>query len=109
MVFAIQIYVVDRAGPLFVSMYLPVQTLVAAIMSTLILGEAFYLGGIIGGALLIVGLYLVVLGKSEESKYESQKTVIPSLSKNNPMEDPAEESSLIQPLLHSSVSQRNEP
>ncbi|GLT82701.1 hypothetical protein SLE2022_010590 [Rubroshorea leprosula] len=99
MVFAIQVYVVDRGGPLFFSMYLPLQTLIAAVMATVILGEEFYLGGIIGGVLLIAGLYLVVLGKNEESKYVSENaTTIPS----NP-EGPGEESSVIQPLLHDSV------
>lgn len=45
MVFAIQIYVVDRGGPLFVSAYLPLQTLLAALLATFALGEHFYLGG----------------------------------------------------------------
>ncbi|CAH8354179.1 unnamed protein product [Eruca vesicaria subsp. sativa] len=66
MVFAIQIYVVERGGPLFVSAYLPLQTLVAAVLATFALGEHFYLGGLIGAILIISGLYLVVMGKSWE-------------------------------------------
>ncbi|XWS45493.1 hypothetical protein CRYUN_Cryun15aG0141200 [Craigia yunnanensis] len=92
------IYVVDRDGPLFVSMYLPLQTLLAAIMATVTLGEEFYLGGILGAALIIAGLYLVILGKSQESKFLSENNLIYSLSENNQVEDPVE-SSLIQPLL----------
>ncbi|TYI94213.1 hypothetical protein E1A91_D02G187300v1 [Gossypium mustelinum] len=69
MVFAIQIYVVDRGGPLFVSM-------------------------VVGAALIIAGLYLVILGKSEESKYLSKNEPIYSVSKNNAME-----STFIWPLL----------
>ncbi|KAJ0239001.1 EamA domain-containing protein [Hirschfeldia incana] len=68
MVFAIQIYVVERGGPLFVSAYLPLQTLVAAVLATFALGEHFYLGGLIGAILIISGLYLVVMGKSWESQ-----------------------------------------
>ncbi|KAF3595851.1 hypothetical protein DY000_02024210 [Brassica cretica] len=68
MVFAIQIYVVERGGPLFVSAYLPLQTLVAAVLATFALGEHFYLGGMIGAILIISGLYLVVMGKSWESQ-----------------------------------------
>ncbi|KAG2327313.1 hypothetical protein Bca52824_010041 [Brassica carinata] len=68
MVFAIQIYVVERGGPLFVSAYLPLQTLVAAVLATFALGEHFYLGGLIGAILIISGLYLVVMGKSWESR-----------------------------------------
>lgn len=43
--FAIQIWVIDKGGPVFFSLYLPLQTLLVAIMATLILGEEFYLGG----------------------------------------------------------------
>ncbi|XP_022752151.1 WAT1-related protein At3g53210 [Durio zibethinus] len=98
MVFAIQIYVVDRGGPLFVSMYLPLQTLLAAVTATVTLGEEFYLGGILGAALIIAGMYLVILGKSQESKFLSEMDPIFSLSEKNQVEDPVE-SSLIQPLL----------
>lgn len=54
MVFAIQIYVVERGGPLFVSAYLPLQTLVAAVLATFALGEHFYLGGYVIVLLTII-------------------------------------------------------
>jgi len=64
--FAVQIWCIDRGGPVFVAVYQPVQTLVVAIMASLTLGEKFYLGGIIGAVLIIAGLYLVLWGKSQE-------------------------------------------
>ncbi|XP_075480174.1 protein WALLS ARE THIN 1-like [Primulina tabacum] len=67
--FAVQIWCIDRGGPVFVAVYQPVQTLVVAIMASVMLGEQFYLGGIIGAALIITGLYFVLWGKSEERKY----------------------------------------
>ncbi|KAL1561064.1 WD repeat-containing protein wat1 [Salvia divinorum] len=66
--FAVQIWCIDKGGPVFVAVYQPVQTLVVAITSSLLLGEEFYLGGIIGAVLIIFGLYLVLWGKSEEKK-----------------------------------------
>ncbi|THF97420.1 hypothetical protein TEA_007295 [Camellia sinensis var. sinensis] len=54
--FAVQIWCIDRGGPVFVAVYQPVQTLVVAIMASLALGEEFYLGGIIGAVLIIAGL-----------------------------------------------------
>ena len=45
MTYAIQIYVIDKAGPVFVSVYLPLQTLLVAIIEAVALGEKFYLGG----------------------------------------------------------------
>ncbi|WVZ91652.1 hypothetical protein U9M48_037796 [Paspalum notatum var. saurae] len=64
--FAVQIWCIDRGGPVFVAVYQPVQTLVVAIMASLTLGEKFYLGGIIGAVLIVAGLYLVLWGKSQE-------------------------------------------
>ncbi|CAA0838992.1 Protein WALLS ARE THIN 1, partial [Striga hermonthica] len=43
--FAVHIWCIDRGGPVFVAVYQPVQTLVVALMSSLLLGEQFYLGG----------------------------------------------------------------
>ncbi|KAJ8762158.1 hypothetical protein K2173_007312 [Erythroxylum novogranatense] len=73
--FAVQIWCIDRGGPVFVAVYQPVQTLIVAIMASLALGEEFYLGGIIGAILIILGLYLVLWGKSEEKKFASKEAV----------------------------------
>lgn len=45
MAFAIQIWVIEKGGPVFVSVYLPLQTLLVALMASVILGEQFYMGG----------------------------------------------------------------
>lgn len=76
--FAVQIWCIDRGGPVFVAVYQPVQTLVVAIMASLALGEEFYLGGIIGAVLIIAGLYFVLWGKNEERKFAIQKALIQS-------------------------------
>ncbi|XP_041020695.1 protein WALLS ARE THIN 1-like isoform X2 [Juglans microcarpa x Juglans regia] len=98
--FAVQTWVVDRAGPVFVSVYLPVQTLLVAVMASVVLGEEFYLGGVIGAVLIVAGLYLVVWGKSEESKFAMQKASIPSMPENKKRKCPSR-SPLIQPLITS--------
>nr|GMD28997.1 protein WALLS ARE THIN 1-like [Ipomoea batatas] len=67
--FAVQIWCIDRGGPVFVAVYQPVQTLVVAIVASVALGEEFYLGGIIGAVLIIIGLYFVLWGKNEEAKF----------------------------------------
>lgn len=45
--FAVQIWCIDRGGPVFVAVYQPVQTFVVAIMASIALGEEFYLGGLV--------------------------------------------------------------
>ncbi|KAJ3700491.1 hypothetical protein LUZ61_004196 [Rhynchospora tenuis] len=71
--FAVQIWCIDRGGPVFVAVYQPVQTLVVAIMASLTLGEKFYLGGIIGTVMIIIGLYLVLWGKSKERAFAAKE------------------------------------
>ncbi|KAK4278774.1 hypothetical protein QN277_016574 [Acacia crassicarpa] len=41
--FVVQIWCIDRGGPVFVAVYQLVQTLVVAIMASIALGEEFYL------------------------------------------------------------------
>ncbi|KAL5557950.1 hypothetical protein UlMin_034161 [Ulmus minor] len=106
--FAVQIWCIDRGGPVFVAVYQPVQTLVVAIMASIALGEEFYLGGIIGAVLIIVGLYLVLWGKSEERKFIAQEkaALIQSTPEHSNSRTNAGihiKNSLSQPLLPSST------
>ncbi|GMI82563.1 Usually multiple acids move in and out Transporters 5, Walls Are Thin 1 [Hibiscus trionum] len=104
--FAVQIWCIDRGGPVFVAVYQPVQTLVVAIMASFALGEEFYLGGIIGAVLIIAGLYLVLWGKSQERKFAAQDkaVAIQSTSEHTNIRTSSRlKSSLTKPLLPSST------
>ncbi|CAK9178469.1 unnamed protein product [Ilex paraguariensis] len=102
--FAVQIWCIDRGGPVFVAVYQPVQTLVVAIMASVALGEEFYLGGIIGAVLIIAGLYFVLWGKNEERKIAMQKPTIQSpADHSNNRTSTHIKSSLAQPLLPQST------
>ncbi|KAJ7557818.1 hypothetical protein O6H91_04G011600 [Diphasiastrum complanatum] len=50
-------------GPSIVALYAPPQPLFSSIFSRAVLGSPFYLGSILGGALIIAGLYCVVWGQ----------------------------------------------
>ncbi|OIW12036.1 hypothetical protein TanjilG_27333 [Lupinus angustifolius] len=102
--FAVQIWCIDRGGPVFVAVYQPVQTFVVAIMASLALGEEFYLGGIIGAVLIVAGLYLVLWGKSEEKKFAKEQLSITSTAEHSIIRPASHaKASLIQPLLPSST------
>lgn len=112
--FAVQIWCIDRGGPVFVAVYQPVQTLVVAIMASIALGEEFYLGGIIGAVFIIAGLYLVLWGKSEERAFAAKEAALTASS--TPEHDGLrattgaasfKASSLKQPLLPSSTTPEN--
>ncbi|KAG2698482.1 hypothetical protein I3843_07G152600 [Carya illinoinensis] len=101
--FAVQIWCIDRGGPVFVAVYQPVQTLVVAIMASIALREEFYLGGIIGAVLIIVGLYLVLWGKNEEKKFALDKVALQSTPEHGSNRTTSHiKSSVTQPLLPSS-------
>ncbi|KAG8048318.1 hypothetical protein GUJ93_ZPchr0008g11696 [Zizania palustris] len=78
--FAVQIWCIDRGGPVFVAVYQPVQTLVVAIMASLTLGEKFYLGGVIGAVLIIAGLYFVLWGKNQERARLAKEAAAPAMA-----------------------------
>ncbi|XP_020574811.1 protein WALLS ARE THIN 1 [Phalaenopsis equestris] len=109
--FAIQIWCIDRGGPVFVAVYQPVQTFVVAIMASIALGEEFYLGGIIGAVFIIIGLYLVLWGKSEEKSIVAKEAnhLLSAAEEHDVIRPSApaayKAASLNQPLLPSSTSE----
>ncbi|XP_039042166.1 WAT1-related protein At1g68170-like [Hibiscus syriacus] len=70
-------------GPLYTSIFSPLVLVVVAIAGSLFLQEKLYLGSIIGAVLIVVGLYVVLWGKSKEKKKISQSITSP---KNKAME-----------------------
>ncbi|KAK3225240.1 hypothetical protein Dsin_005102 [Dipteronia sinensis] len=71
-VFSLQTWCIHKGGPVFVAVFQPMQTLLVAFMASLILGDQLYAGGILGAIFIVLGLYIVLWGKSEEKKVENQ-------------------------------------
>ncbi|KAL6884612.1 hypothetical protein ACP4OV_010548 [Aristida adscensionis] len=61
----LQIWIVDKRGPVFLSMTVPL-TLVITIILTFLIGGAIALGSVISGVLMVGGLYNVLWGKRIE-------------------------------------------
>ncbi|KAK9733523.1 hypothetical protein RND81_04G072900 [Saponaria officinalis] len=55
-------------GPLFVSMFNPLMVIIVALIGSIFLAEKLYIGSVIGGLLIMLGLYGVVWGKGKEIK-----------------------------------------
>ncbi|KAL0397324.1 UNVERIFIED_CONTAM: WAT1-related protein [Sesamum calycinum] len=59
---------IQKGGPVFVASFQPVQTVLVAGMAFIILGDQLYFGGVIGAVLIVIGLYLVLWGKTTETR-----------------------------------------
>ncbi|KAK8711055.1 hypothetical protein V6N13_146357 [Hibiscus sabdariffa] len=55
-------------GPVFVAVFKPSSIVIAAVLSATFLGEALYLGSVIGAVIITSGLYAVLWGKAKEAR-----------------------------------------
>nr|GLL43596.1 WAT1-related protein At4g08300-like [Ipomoea trifida] len=78
----IQLWCTEQKGPVFVTMFNPLSTILVAILSYFVLGEKLYTGSIIGAVIVIGGLYLLLWGKEHdkeaETKVKEQSEEIPA-------------------------------
>ncbi|WOL12727.1 WAT1-related protein [Canna indica] len=65
--FYLQSWCIEKKGPVFIAIFTPLSLVFTMICSTIFLGEMIYLGSILGGILMVGGLYGVLWGKSKES------------------------------------------
>ncbi|XP_057449338.1 protein WALLS ARE THIN 1-like isoform X2 [Lotus japonicus] len=96
---ALQIWTIGKGGPVLASIYLPLQTLLVALMASIVFGEDFFLGGIIGAFLIITGLYLVVWGRSQETKSAKECMRVPIIESEKHPEEKSYTASLMQQLI----------
>nr|XP_048332712.1 WAT1-related protein At5g07050-like [Ziziphus jujuba var. spinosa] len=91
----IQLWCTVEKGPVFVTVFNPISTILVAILAYFIFGEKLSTGSVIGAIIVIVGLYLLLWGKEGDAKvhikpedqssvsHEDNKTVkISSAEKN---------------------------
>ncbi|KAH7316079.1 hypothetical protein KP509_21G077800 [Ceratopteris richardii] len=68
LVFSLQMWCVQKGGAVITALYQPVQTIITAVLTFLFVREDFFLGSLIGGLLIIGGLYVVIWGQAKERK-----------------------------------------
>ncbi|XP_011028786.1 PREDICTED: WAT1-related protein At4g08300-like isoform X3 [Populus euphratica] len=77
----IQLWCTEQKGPVFVTMFSPLATVMVAILAYFLFGEELHAGSILGGAVVIIGLYMLLWGKEKDGdRNKSQKQ---SLSTND--------------------------
>ncbi|VFQ63798.1 unnamed protein product [Cuscuta campestris] len=76
----IQGVIMKDRGPVFVTAFNPLSMVIVAVMSSIILKEQMYLGRVLGAAVIVVGLYMVLWGKSKDHKsISSNEESLPTL------------------------------
>ncbi|KAI4995137.1 hypothetical protein ZWY2020_035040 [Hordeum vulgare] len=66
-----QVWCTEKKGPVFVTMFNPVSTIMVSILAYFIFGENLYVGSIIGGVVVILGLYMLLWGKDKDQEYKA--------------------------------------
>nr|AEX97055.1 auxin-induced nodulin [Copaifera officinalis] len=75
----VQTWACRKKGPLYVAMFNPLGMVIAVGMGFIFLGDALYLGSIIGAGVIAVGFYAVLWGKAQEEKMLDEKNGMGSL------------------------------
>lgn len=64
----IQLWCTEKKGPVFVTVFNPLSTILVAILAYFVFGEKLYLGSIIGAIIVIIGLYFLLWGKEGDQE-----------------------------------------
>ncbi|KAL2939869.1 hypothetical protein RDABS01_007298 [Bienertia sinuspersici] len=96
--FFVQSWCISRRGPFYSAMFTPLGTLLTTVFACILLHEQIYLGSLIGAIAVIIGLYVVIWGKSEELKQMLDSTSVTSTVKTA-QEKISDRIDLEQPLL----------
>ncbi|KAB1219185.1 hypothetical protein CJ030_MR3G008348 [Morella rubra] len=71
----VQLWCTEERGPVFVTMFNPLSTILVAVLAYFVLGEKLFMGSILGAIVVIVGLYMLLWGKDgdQEVNKDSQE------------------------------------
>ncbi|KAK8655418.1 hypothetical protein V6N13_107994 [Hibiscus sabdariffa] len=57
-----------KKGPIYVSMFKPLEMVIALSMGITFLGDKLYIGSLLGAAIIAIGFYAVIWGQAQEEK-----------------------------------------
>jgi len=76
---------VKGKGPVFATAFSPLRMIIVAVMGSIILSEKIYLGSVLGGAMIVIGLYSVLWGKLKDNKVSTDKNCSEALPNSHLM------------------------
>ncbi|XP_031116834.1 WAT1-related protein At5g64700-like [Ipomoea triloba] len=97
----LQTWVVQKKGPLFMSIFTPLALIFTMAFSAFLFGAITSLGSILGAVFLIGGLYCVLWGKNKEQKMVANNTSNPTVeSEKGSIVGSTEETETLAPRPH---------
>ncbi|XP_020687265.1 WAT1-related protein At5g07050 [Dendrobium catenatum] len=69
----LQAYCINEKGPLFSAIFFPLLLVTTAVSSVILYAERLHLGSAIGAIIIIIGLYFVLWGKTEDDVDKRKK------------------------------------
>ncbi|XP_020231550.1 WAT1-related protein At5g07050-like [Cajanus cajan] len=69
-----QFWTTEQKGPVFVSMFNPLGTVLVTTLAYFVFGEKLHIGSLLGVVIVIIGLYLLLWGKESDEDYKSQQS-----------------------------------
>ncbi|KAK5837422.1 hypothetical protein PVK06_013232 [Gossypium arboreum] len=70
-------------GPLYAAIFNPLGLVLVAIVGSLLLDEKLHLGSIIGGLMIVCGVYVVLWGKATEMKQKTLSVPVPTVDEES--------------------------
>ncbi|KZV22486.1 hypothetical protein F511_19706 [Dorcoceras hygrometricum] len=106
----VQGLVMQKRGPVFVTAFSPLMMIIVAIMGSFILAEKIYVGGVIGAALIVMGLYSVLWGKYKEYKEKEAEEILEPVKGGNAYQNQNENGKIVEDIEANivGVTQRSE-
>ncbi|KAI7743149.1 hypothetical protein M8C21_028291 [Ambrosia artemisiifolia] len=65
--------VMKAKGPVFVTSFNPLCMVIVAVLGSIVLAECLNLGRVVGAVVIVIGLYLVIWGKSKDETQSTSK------------------------------------
>ncbi|XP_039132909.1 WAT1-related protein At4g08290-like isoform X2 [Dioscorea cayenensis subsp. rotundata] len=79
----IQLWCTEEKGPVFVTVFNPLSTIMVALLAYFVLGERLYTGSLLGGIIVIISLYLFLWGKQNEERIPMRSSDISGFACEN--------------------------
>ncbi|XP_050216074.1 WAT1-related protein At4g28040-like [Mercurialis annua] len=97
--FFLQTWCISKRGPLYSAMFNPLCTVIVVISAAIFLHEQTYLGSLVGALVVIIGLYIVLWGRSKDSE---------EIPKNKHLKQQIDESTIVQVIVDDSLHRKNQ-